>query len=250
MSALAARLESLLGHSQLASADTIETLFGSTPADALPLAWPELDAVLPDGGLPRGVTELTAPHALGGGTSIAIAAVRAAQERDAQAWCAWVDPEGTLYAPGLVRAGVDLRRLLVVRPPRAALERAAVRVASTGAFDVVVVDADPIGALPLPVRASRREGSPLTRGPAKKKAVARPENFVRKLALLAEEKGGRVLLLTAHAPRRLPLPVALRLELVRRPAGIDVRVGKDRRGRIGVARAIAVPPPRPLSKSA
>src|SRR5579859_1922454 len=97
-------------------------------AQALPLGWAELDAALPDGGLPRGVVELTSPRALGGATSVALAAVRAAQEKDPRAWCAWLDPDATLYAPGVAMAGVDLARLLVVRPSRAELSRIAVKV--------------------------------------------------------------------------------------------------------------------------
>src|ERR1700704_1436560 len=85
----------------------------------LVLSWPGLDEALPDGGLPRGVVEFAAPHALGGSTSVALAAVRAGQARGEKAWCAWIDPEGTLHAPGVVAAGVDLARMLVVRPPRA-----------------------------------------------------------------------------------------------------------------------------------
>src|SRR5262245_55513117 len=85
---------------------------------ALPSGWAELDAALPDGGLPMGVTELTAPRALGGATLVALAVMRAAHARKPDAWCAWVDPERTLFAPGVARAGVDLKRLLVVRPER------------------------------------------------------------------------------------------------------------------------------------
>src|SRR3954470_13038761 len=81
----------------------------------LALGWPEVDALLPDGGFPRGVVELSTPRALGGATTVALAAVRAAQAKDPRAWCAWIDPEATLYAPGVARAGVDLARLLVVR---------------------------------------------------------------------------------------------------------------------------------------
>ncbi|HXN32175.1 MAG TPA: hypothetical protein VN894_09945, partial [Polyangiaceae bacterium] len=97
---------------------------GETPSpDALSLSWAELDAVLPDGGLPRGVVELAAPRALGGSTSVALAAVRAGQARSKGAWCAWLDPEGTLHAPGVVAAGVELARMLVVRGPRVRLGR-------------------------------------------------------------------------------------------------------------------------------
>src|SRR5260370_4920746 len=118
-------------------------LEGNAPA-ALSLSWPGLNDVLPDGGLPRGVVELAAPHALGGSTSLALAAVRAGQARTRTAWCAWVDPEGTLHAPGVVASGVDLARMLVVRPPLIELVRVAVKVALAGAFQVTVVAFDSV----------------------------------------------------------------------------------------------------------
>lgn len=191
------------------------------------LGWPEIDAILPDGGLPRGVVELSAPHALGGSTQIALAAIAAAHARDARAWCAWIDPEGTLYGPGVLRAGVDLERLLVVRPPRADLGRIAVKVAASGAFDVIVADMDPIAAPPV-VPSSNR-----------KRALS-PEVVARKLALAAEQTGSTIVLITnARATRAMPWPVALRLELSRPNARVlSVRVAKDRRGRIGLAKTV------------
>ncbi len=209
---------------------------------SLALEWPELDALLPDHGMPRGVIELTAPRALGGMTSIALATVRAAQRRDARAWCAWIDPESTLYGPGLVQSGVDLRRLFVVRPPRADLARVAVKLASAHAFDVIVVDIDPVhGAALAPPTAP---ASSMSRAPARARAKTPrsrrpwpPEVLVRKLALLADEAGTSILLLTdSTRPRAVPWPVALRLELTRRADAIAVRVAKDRRGRMSVAK--------------
>ena len=145
----------------------------------LPLSWPGLGDLLPDGGLPRGVVELAAPRALGGSTSVALAAVRAGQARDRSAWCAWLDPEGTLHAPGVVAAGVDLDRMLVVRPPRAQLARVAVKVVGAGAFEVVVVDIDAVpGASTLAAtgRGSREEEKDLGAGGARAKARARAQN--------------------------------------------------------------------------
>ena len=115
------------------------------PPRALPLDWPGLEAALPDGGLPRGgVVELAAPRALGGATSVAMAAVKAGQA-GASSWCAWVDPEASLHGPGLVSAGVDLGRLFVVRPPRGLLGKVAVKlVGSWAPSAVVVVDVDPL----------------------------------------------------------------------------------------------------------
>jgi recombination protein RecA len=198
--------------------------------------WPELAEALPDGGLPRGVVELAAPRALGGSTSVALAAVRAGQGRGEGAFCAWIDPEATLYAPGVVAAGVDLPRMIVVVPPRAQLGRMALKVVASGAFEVVVIDMDPAAGSPAgnnPGPGFSRRG----RGWA-------PELLVRKLALAAEPCGTTVILLTdASRPRAAAWPVALRLELSRpRPERMTVRVAKDKRGRIGVAKTVSFRP--------
>jgi len=195
------------------------------------LDWPELERALPDGGLPQGVVELTAHRVLGGATSIALAAVRAGQalsmpgERAQRGWCAWVDPEATLHAPGVVAAGVDIERMLVVQPPRSLLGRIALKLVATGAFEVVVVDMDAVGVHPS-------------------EALRRPEIVVRQLALAAESSGATVLLLTdASRPRASPWPVALRLELSRPDSrSLVVRVAKDRRGRIGMAKTVPFRP--------
>ena len=195
----------------------------------LVLGW-ALDDVLPDGGLPRGVTELAAPRALGGATSVAISAVRAAQ-KDPRAWCAWLDPDRTLYAPGLARAGVDLSRLLVVRPPRADLGRIAVKAAASRALEVLVVDMDACTGV--------TKEAPRARPRASARRPIEPEVLVRKLALLSEEGGTRVLLITDRdEPRRATWPVALRLELDRAPESLTVRIAKDRRGRVGLKKTL------------
>jgi recombination protein RecA len=196
----------------------------------LTLEWPGLASALPDGGLPRGVVELTSPHARGGSTSLALAAVRAGQARGERAWCAWIDPEATLHAPGVVAAGVELDRMLVVRPPRTHLAKVAVKVVAAGAFEVVVVDVDPVGS-PIGTQNSEPQGRRL-------------EMVVRKLALAAEPSGATVLLLTdALRPRAAPWPVALRLELSRPDAStLSVRVAKDKRGRVGVAKTVPFSP--------
>jgi hypothetical protein len=229
-------LLSQLGPSKLHLARTDE------PPPALVLDWPELVAALPDGGLPRGIVELSAPRALGGATSVALAAVQAGQTRSESAWCAWVDPEGTLHAPGVVAAGVALDRLLVVRAPRAQLGKLAVKVVASGAFEVVVMDVDAFAGAP--------SGAAPARGPARSARRGwAPEVLVRKLALAAEPTGATVLLLTdASRPRAVPWPVALRLELSRPDARtLSVRIAKDRRGRIGMARTV---PFRPVARLA
>jgi recombination protein RecA len=232
--AAAPDLQALL--EKLGSAIKLQIAQGDERGPALSL-WPELDSVLPDGGLPCGIVELSAPRALGGSTSVSLAAMRAGQARASSAWCAWLDPEGTLHAPGVVAAGVQLERMLVVRCPREQLGRVAVQVVASGAFEVVVIDFDT-----LP-RAGANDTSLSRQGPRSstgKKKRWGPEVLVRKLALLAEPSGTTVLLLTnASKPRAVPWPVALRLELSRpNPRDLVVRVAKDKGGRIGLARTI------------
>lgn len=188
-----------------------------TPRDELD--WAALAEVLPDGAFPRGVVELTAPYALGGVTRVAFAAVRTFQNKNADAYAAWVDPFATLHAPGAAWAGIDLSRLFVVRPPETELGRIAVKVVRSGAFGVVVVDMDPIGTTVITGRHKNEKAMHVV---------------ARKLALAAEETGSTILLVTDNRRHRtLPWPVAMRLELERRPGKLGVRVAKERHGRIG-----------------
>ncbi len=197
---------------------------------ALALSWAEFDALLPDGGLPHGVVELTAPLSLGGGTMVALAAIRAAQSKDSGTWCAWIDPTRTLYAPGVVMAGVQQHRLIIVRPPASEVGRIAVKVARSRSFAVIVVDGDAVGGAAA-VEDHRRGSRP--------RDARSQEVLARRLALLAAEGGSTILLLTDSRTRRsAPLPVALRLELERAPDAIQVRVGKDRYGRGGLAKTV------------
>jgi recombination protein RecA len=231
-------VEALLAHAALTrlSHGGKLRLAPSSDPTALALASVPLGELLPDGGLPHGVVELAAPGALGGSTSFALAAVRAGQARSKGAWCAWLDPEGTLHAPGVAAAGVDLARMLVVRPPRPQLGRIAVKVTGAGAFEVVVIDFDAVPGASKAAGAGRGAGP---EGSPKKKAWA-PEVLVRKLAITAETTGATILLLTdSTRPRPMQWPVALRLELSR-PNRNDlvVRVAKDRRGRVGLVKTV------------
>jgi RecA/RadA recombinase len=152
---------------------------------------------------------------------VALAAVAGAQSRDEKAWCAWLDPEGSLYAPGAHKAGVDLARMLVVQPSRKDLARVAVKLAASRAFDVIVIDYNPPALVPLQ---QGRSG-----GPKRRRAALRPEVLMRKLALLAEEGGSTIIVLTDKAePRPMQWPVALRVELSRAPGALTVKVVKDR----------------------
>ncbi|MCU0691064.1 MAG: recombinase A [Polyangiaceae bacterium] len=199
------------------------------PSSVVPAGVPELDAILPDSGFPRGaVVELTAPGALSQATSVALHACASAQQQaqvrgGEPAWCAWLDPSCSLYAPGVVAHGVTLDRLLLVRPPSAALSRVAVRLVASRVFSVVVIDAVGVPGCEMP--------TPLHRWP----------NVVRRLAIAAQGGDTSILLLTEQsASRAVGLPVAMRLELAQHNAQqLSVRVAKERRGRIGPPRDVA-----------
>jgi hypothetical protein len=222
MAPLDPRSSLLFASKGIRSASALET---DPRAPSRPCGWAELDRFLPDGGLPHAVVEIVGTsHFMAGATAVATAAVRAAQRRDARVWCAWIDAQSSLHAPGLLRVGVDLERLFVVRPPQAWLARVAVKVASSGAFDVIVVEV------------GRGVGG----------GSKRDEALVRKLALAAEEHGSTIVLLSS--PHSMPWPVALRLELARTMDGLSLRITKERHGRLALAKTsipIALPLPFP-----
>lgn len=233
----------------------------------LRLDWPELEGALPDRGFPRGVIELAArprfsprarhsggsePESMRGGvTCIAIAALSAVHAADPAAWCAWITPAlvggrqtPSLYAPALVRANVDLDRLLVVRPPPRALARTVVKAAASGAFGLVIVDVP--RHQDLGVGASRRQAPRAQPSFGGRDGQASVDDggaiVVRRLALAAEESGTTSVLLTsALTPRPVPWPVALRLEVERRPEALSVHVTKDRRGRVSCQHVVRLP---------
>jgi recombination protein RecA len=207
---------------------------------AQPLGLEAIDAVLPDGGLPRGcVVEIASPAGLARATQLALAFCAAAQRRARRAatapsapralgtaagndgWCAWVDASATLFAPGVSRAGVDLDRLLVVRPEPADTAKVAVRIAASRALAVVVVDRSGVPGAALHLGA---EGQRI-----------RWDIAVRRLALAVQDADSTVVLLSSLAQAQaVPLPVALRLELLRPELDrLGLRVTKERYGRTG-----------------
>jgi hypothetical protein len=202
------------------------------PANAglsLSLGVEALNRVLPDNGLPRGaVIELSIHGGSALGTRLGLAACRSAQQAavvqgGSVPWCAFLDPSGTLYAPGVAAAGVVLERLLVVRPSVEALSRIALRIVETAACAVTVIDLVGMPGQPLNVNLS---------------AWLR---VVRRLAMGVDGTSHSVILLTDAAEQRpLPLPVAQRIELERPSEGkLLVRVAKDKHGRVSSPRPIA-----------
>jgi recombination protein RecA len=195
----------------------------------------------------------------GGATTIALSAMRAvhnaAGSSGSRAWCAWITEANAppLYAPAVAQAGVDLERLLIVRPSPADLARTVVKVAASGAFDLVVVDApagldgklsiQPGHAASDLIDPQAQESARMSARPKRGASRARVDGSVviRKLALAAEEKGTTFLVLTnIYTSRAVPWPVALRIEVERRPEAIAVRVTKDRRGRASSQHVVRV----------
>jgi hypothetical protein len=202
-----------------------------------------LDEVLPQRGLVQGsVIELQVHGASGAATSFALCACRAAQRaahltrqplgsrnlnahpaevESRRPWCAFIDPSASLFAPGIARLGVELDRLLVVRPGIDAVDRVSVRIAESKAISLLVVDLR--GALG-DLRVSSHRWS----------------RTVRRLTLAVKQLATCVLLITSAEPRQaLPLPVAMRLEFTRASAeSFEVRVGKELGGRVSGPREV------------
>ncbi|OFX19625.1 MAG: hypothetical protein A2V77_07115 [Anaeromyxobacter sp. RBG_16_69_14] len=173
---------------------------------------PEVDALLPGGGFPRGaLTELAGGHA-SGKTALALSALAAAMGQDGLA--AFVDGRGELYPPAAAAFGIDLDRLLVVRPlalghgdgegevARRALW-AAEALLSSGAFEAVAMDV-PIGGV-----RDRMAGTACLAG------------MLRRLRAAAE-KGGAVGVWLG-VPGSVHVPSAVRLELSAGSVGLQVR---------------------------
>jgi protein ImuA len=127
----------------------------------LPTGRPEVDALLPGGGFPRGALVDLAGGPASGKTGLALAALREAQAEGGLA--AFVDGRGELYPPAAVVLGVDLARLLIVRPGPAGRGPGA-----RGGRRAV-------GRCALGARAAQAEGSPAAR--AGGWPAARPEGW-------------------------------------------------------------------------
>jgi hypothetical protein len=99
----------------------------------------ELDALLGPAGIPKGqLTELFGARS-SGKTTLAFAILSACTR--AGAIGAYVDPAGAFFAPAAAGAGIDMRRLIVVRPRGAAAVRRAIdALVRGGACVVVTVD--------------------------------------------------------------------------------------------------------------
>lgn len=165
---------------------------------SLPTGIAALDGALAPqgGGLPRGaLTEITGALS-SGKTSVAFAAIAAAQRRGEPV--AYVDPARSFHAPSAARAGVDLDRLLLVLPPdeNEALRAADLVLRSRG-FALVVLD------LPWLRRV--------------------PDDALFRLARLARAVEAALVALTTEGSGTLRSAVSLRLAV--RPEGLVVEGG-------------------------
>src|SRR5574340_781050 len=87
-----------------------------TAEEALPTGFAALDALLPGGGWPRGaLTELLIGRQGIGELRLLIPALARLSEADG--WLAWVAPPYVPYAAALTAVGIDLKRLVVAKPP-------------------------------------------------------------------------------------------------------------------------------------
>jgi hypothetical protein len=152
---------------------------------------PEVEALLSGGGFARGALSALCGGPASGKTAVALSALREAQAEGGLA--AFVDGRGELYPPAALALGVDLARLLIVRPEPAlgmllpGLWAAEVLLAS-GAFPAVAID--------VPLRGV---------------SASRAEPLLRRLRAAAEKGGTAALLLSG--PGDPAIPAAIRIDL-------------------------------------
>jgi protein ImuA len=158
-----------------------------------------VNAALPGGGFPRGALSELCGGPASGKTAVALSLLAALPSEEP---FAWVDGRRELYPPAAAACGVDLGRLLVVRPPlsaeglpppgveppwRSALW-AAEALLGSGAFSAVAIDV----ALP--------------------RAIAGADALARRIQAAAE-RGGAVGLWLSTPPAAFRVPAAVRLDV-------------------------------------
>ncbi|MFA7386911.1 MAG: translesion DNA synthesis-associated protein ImuA [Thiohalobacteraceae bacterium] len=170
-------------------------------APGLPSGFPELDAMLPDGGWPRGaLTELLVSNEGVGALQLLLPALaRLSQQRR---WIAWVAPPYVPYRPALVAAGVDVSRLLFIHP----------RAGDDGLSTV---------------EQSLRSG---TCGAVLAWPMAGDGATLRRLQLAAAEGDARGVLFRPARLAEQPSPAILRLRIEQAENGLDLSLIKRRGG--------------------
>jgi protein ImuA len=166
----------------------------------LPSGRPEVDALLPGGGFPRGAISHLAGGPASGKTGLALEILAAALREGGLA--AFVDGRGELYPPAAESLGIDLERMLVVRVTGDAATGlwAAEAILASGAFAAAAIDV-PASGLP----------------------AARAEAMLRRVQMAAEKGGAVGLWLGPAEGGRVPAVVRLDLAGARRPERIRAR---------------------------
>ena len=182
-------------------------------ADGLASGYEALDRHLPGGGWPQGaLTEILVDHYGIGELRLLMPALAALSTADNSidysepGWIAWVSPPFQPYPPALQQWGVDLSRMLIVRPKDASeMLWSAEQALSSGTCAAVLLWSDT-----LDDQASRR------------------------LQLAAEKGNSWAIAFRPPSARRQPSAAALRIELLPGPEGTRVSILKSRGGRPAV----------------
>ena len=181
---------------------------GSSQVDTrsgLASGYPELDRCLPGGGWPQqALTEiLIGQYGIGELRLLMPALARLGAGETDPGWIAWIDPPFQPYAPALQQYGIDLSRMLTVRPKdNSELLWSAEQALSSGTCAAVLLWPDT-----LDDQASRR------------------------LQLAAEKGHSWAIAFRPLSARQQPSAAALRLELQSTGQGTRVHILKSRGGR-------------------
>lgn len=172
----------------------------------------ELDRVLPGGGWPVGaLIELYAEGPGSGELALLMPVIVRLSLMEEERWIAWIAPPLIPYAPALRRCGVDIDRLLMIKPSRgASRQRSGTR--------------DCLWAVEQVIRSGSSSGVLAWLPPTDTVAL-------RRLQLAAEEQGCWTVLFREPAALARPSPAALRMRLRHAHDGLRVDVVKCRGGR-------------------
>ncbi|MDE2907423.1 MAG: translesion DNA synthesis-associated protein ImuA [Acidobacteriota bacterium] len=109
-------MNAVLDHPDLWRARRLVRPENSSSRSGHPTGFPELDAVLHDGGWPSaGLAEVLCDTPGVGELRLLLPALARLSRSDAR-WIAWVAPPFTPYAPALAGSGIDLERVLLIHP--------------------------------------------------------------------------------------------------------------------------------------
>ncbi len=181
-----------------------------------PTGFADLDAYLPEKGWPLGaVTEILVPQEGIGELRLVLPAL--AQLSRAGRWLVWIAPPHIPYPPALTTLGVDLSRLLLVRPTRAGDGLWAAEQALRSGVCGAVLSWSPTADL----------------------------RCLRRLQLAAESGRALGLIFRPQEAARQPSPAALRLQLSATAQGLELQALKCRGGWVCRSLSLALDPPAP-----